>query len=125
MKKTRKTPYFEVDFKQRLEQSQTATNAVRLPRLGFQQYRVYDIEKPKKESAVPNGLYGINGQQIGRGIRKGPINIVTSSYNSGHPIFWIVDEWFGPSYTVRWLKPKHVTFLQLKGHRVEEVNRPE
>jgi hypothetical protein len=33
VQKNRKTPRFEVDFKQRLEQQRTANNAVRLPRL--------------------------------------------------------------------------------------------
>jgi hypothetical protein len=118
--KNQSSPRFEVDFKTRLKQQCEATNAVRLPRLGYQEYRVYDIEEPK-DKVARNGWYGVNGQQIGRVIRNSPINIVTSSYNSGKSTFWIIDKWSAPSYKVKWLKPKQATLLRLKGHRVEEI----
>ena len=120
VQKNSKTPRFEVDFKQRLEQQRTATNAVRLPRLGFQQYRVYDIVE-KKDKDFLNGQYG---QHIGRGIRPGPITIVGGSslqYNFSQVWSILLDELHDPSYKVKWLKSKQVTFLRLKGHRVEEV----
>lgn len=112
MQKNSKTPRFEVDFKDRLKQQREAFNAVRLPRLGFQQYRIYDIEEAKDKQQL-NGLYG---QHIGRGIRQGPLSV---------NIMWI-DDLAGykmePSYTVKWLKPKHVTLLRIKGHRVEPAH---
>lgn len=121
MKKSRKIPYFEVDFKQRLEQSQTATNAVRLPRLGFQQYRVYDIVEVK-DKIILNNLYG----QYLRpgGLKKGPLTLVGSNFSNVQRWKIFIDELYDTHYKVKWLKPKHVTFLQLKGHRVEEVNKP-
>jgi hypothetical protein len=93
--------------------------AVRLPRLGFQQYRVYNVEEAKDKVQL-NGLYG---KRIGSNIKT-----VTQSYNSNH--HWthqlqiFIDDLAGkmePPYTVKWLKPKQATFLRLQGHRVEEV----
>jgi|LakMenEpi03Aug12_release.lakeMendotaPanAssembly.Ray.scaffolds.fasta_scaffold1914716_2 hypothetical protein len=119
VQKTSKTPRFEVDFKQRLEQQREAVDAVRLPRLGFQQYRIYDIEEAKDKQQL-NGLYG---QHIGHGIRQGPLSV-----NAGSSTHWtyrlqiFIDDLAGrmePSYTVKWLKPKHATLLRMKGHRVE------
>jgi hypothetical protein len=117
VKNNSKTPRFDVDFKQRLEQQREAVDAVRLPRLGFQQYRIYDIEEAKDKQQL-NGLYG---KRIGSNIKT-----VTQSYNSNH--HWthqlqiFIDDLAGkiePSYTVKWLKPKHATLLRMKGHRVE------
>ena len=119
MKKSSTTPHFEVDYKTRLEQQRTANNAVRLPRLGFQQYRVYNVEEAKDKVQL-NGLYG---KRIGSNIKT-----VTQSYNSNH--HWthqlqiFIDDLAGKMespYTVKWLKPKQATLLRLKGHRVEEV----
>ena len=118
MKKNSKTPHFEVDYKTRLEQQRTATNVVRLPRLGFQQYRVYDIVE-KKDKDFLNGQYG---QLVGRGISPGPITIAGGSFlqhNFSQVWSILLDELEDPSYTVKWLKPKHVTLLRMKGHRVE------
>jgi hypothetical protein len=139
MKKSQ-NPRFEVDFKARLKQSQEASNAVRMPRLGYAIYRVYDIE-PKKDKVALNSQYG---QHIGRAIRPGPMNILygsvgtgKSSYNIktlklrqsrtaqiyGHQITWAFFDdlapLFDPVYNLVWLKPKHVTLLRMKGHRVE------
>jgi len=132
--KNRKTPRFDVDYKQRLEQSRTASDAVRMPRLGYAQYRVYDVET-KKDKVAPNSQYG---QHIGRGIRPGPMNIsygsgpsrksshnVTRHYNNSNwqKLMWAfideIESFSQPAYDVRWLKPKHVTLLELKGYRVE------
>jgi hypothetical protein len=114
--KNRKTPRFDVDYRERLEQQRTANNAVRLPRLGYALCRVYDIEE-RKEVSVPNfnGVY----------IKSGPVYNITRQYNSGNwqQVLWaFVDElesrtW--PAYEVKWLKPKHATVLRMKGHRVE------
>ena len=117
MLQNRKTPRFDVDYKQRLEQSRTATNAVRLPRLGYAQYRVYNIEGKKDKKAL-NSLYG---QHIGRGLRTGPISIV---YNNKVSFEWlIIDESTSAEllYQVRWLKSKQATLLRLQGHCVEEI----
>lgn len=129
MKNPSKNPRFEVDYKERLQQSRDASNAVRLPRLGYIRYRVYEIRKQKDKTAL-NSQYGI--QRIGRGIRKGTISpIITSIQNSGrsiyHPSSTVIqiyldelNELFDPPHVVKWLKPKHATALRLKGHRVEE-----
>ena len=123
MLKNRKTPRFEVDYKQRLEQSRTASNAVRMPRLGYAQYRVYDIEEKNKHSASKTVLtsnYGL----VGTG--KSSYN-ATRQYNSGNwqQVLWVfIDELESqtePAYKVKWLKSKQATLLRLQGHRVEEV----
>jgi hypothetical protein len=114
VQKNRKTPRFEVDYRERIEQSRTASNAVRLPRLGYAQYRVYDI-KERKEVSVPNfnGVY----------IKSGPVY----KYNNGNlpPSLWaFIDELeskIEPPHQVKWLKPKQATLLRLQGHRVEKV----
>lgn len=126
MKKSQ-TPRFEVDFQSRIKQSKEATNAVRMPRLGYALYRVYDIEKPK-DKALLNSTYGL---------RKGPMNVVGGSVGTGKSYYNIISQYNSnwqqvlwafidelesktePPYDVRWLKPKHVTLLQMKGHRVE------
>ena len=104
MLKNCKTPRFDVDYRERLEQSRTASNVVRLPRLGYAQYRVYDIEE-KKEVSVPN----FNGRYNGR----------------WQQVLWaFIDELESQTETphqVKWLKPKQATLLRLQGHRVEEV----
>lgn len=92
VQKNSKTPRFEVDFKQRLEQQREAVDAVRLPRFGFQQYRIYDIEEVKDKQQLNN-------------------------FSQVWSI--LLDELENPSYTVKWLKPKHATLLRMKGHRVE------
>lgn len=107
MKKSQ-TPRFEVDFKQRLEQQRTATDAVRLPRLGYKQYRIYEDE-PKKDKVALNSQYG---------------NLVSSARSSSYLTLWniIFDELSPksePRYKVKWLKEKQATLLRLKGHRVE------
>lgn len=121
VKKCPKTPRFEVDYKTRLEQQQTAINAVRLPCLGFRQYRVYDLKKSKHKVTF-NNLYAQS--QVARGIRKGQITIAGGSavlYPASQVWTIFLDELTDPPYKVKWLRPKHVTFLQLQGHRVEEV----
>ena len=127
MLKNRKTPRFEVDYKQRLEQSRTASDAVRLPRLGYELYRVYDIEKPKGVSkGTLNGTYG----SVGTGKSSYTMNTLNSRqsgktqvYGSQILLAW-VDELESQTETphqVKWLKPKQATLLRLQGHRVEEV----
>jgi hypothetical protein len=114
VKKISRIPRFEVDFKTRLKQSRKASDAVRLPRLGYSLYRVYDIEKPKET----------------KGVRLGPVSIISNGSNTGNvyyqqwqQVLWaFVDEFESctePPYQVRWLKPKHATMLRMKGHRVE------
>jgi hypothetical protein len=120
--KNRKTPRFDVDYQERLEQQRTANNAVRLPRLGYALCRVYDIEE-KKEVSVPNfnGVY----------IKSGPVYNTTRQYNNGNlpPSLWaFIDElesrtW--PAYEVKWLKPKQATLLRMRGHRVEPAAQGE
>ncbi len=113
MLKNRKTPRFDVDYQERLEQQRTANNAVRLPRLGYALCRVYDIEE-RKEVSVPNfnGVY----------IKSGPVTLHCNNGNWQQVLWAFIDElesrtW--PAYEVKWLKPKHATVLRMKGHRVE------
>ena len=118
MKNRSQTPRFDVDYRERLEQQRTANNAVRMPRLGYSQYRVYDVEKTK-EVSVPNfnGVY----------IKSGPVYNTTSQYNNGNlptSLWAFIDELESQTETphqVKWLKPKQATLLRLQGHRVEEV----
>ena len=116
--KNRKTPRFEVGYQERLEQSRTASNAVRMPRLGYALYRVYDVEE-RKEVSVPN----FNGTYI----KSGPVYNTTRQYNSGNwqQVLWaFIDELESQTETphqVKWLKPKQATLLRLQGHKVEEV----
>jgi hypothetical protein len=94
-----------------------------MPRLGYAQYRVYDIEEKNKHSASKTVLtsnYGL----VGTG--KSSYN-ATRQYNSGNwqQVLWaFVDELESrtePAYEVKWLKSKQATLLRLQGHRVEEV----
>ena len=118
MKNRSQTPRFDVDYRERLEQKQTATDAVRMPRLGYALYRVYDIEE-RKEVSVPN----FNGVYIKSG-GKSSYN-ATRQYNSGNwqQVLWaLIDELeseIKPAYEVKWLKPKQATLLRVRGHRVE------
>lgn len=120
MKNLSSTPRFEVDYKERLAQAKIS----RLPRLGFRQYRVYDIVE-KKDKATLNGSYV---QHIGRGIRTGPLffHIAGGKYlqYTINQTWLIIDELkskLEPAHNVQWLKPKQATLLRLKGHRVEEI----
>lgn len=117
---------FEVDFQERLAQSRTATDAVRLPRLGYQQYRVYETEKKPDKDAV-NSLYGKQSQgRALRGIAPGPITLLGgSSINYLYPTMYkiFIDDIEikrEPKHTVKWLKPKQATLMRVKGIRVEE-----
>ena len=121
---------FEVDFKTRLAQREAANNTVRLPRLGYALYRVYDIVE-KKDKETINGLYGsgstgkssitmnmVKSRQTGK---NQPLHYFQTLYTYQvivDNIFTALDE----SYKVKWLKPKHVTLLELKGHRVEPTD---
>ena len=121
MKNNSKTPRFDVDFKQRLEQQRTATDAVRLPRMGYELYRIYVIEEVKDKQQL-NSSYG---QYVGRGITPlTGINRQTSkSQANWQQVLWaFIDEMeskIEPAYEVRWLKPKQATLLRMRGHRVE------
>jgi hypothetical protein len=119
------SPRFDVDFQTRIKQSKEATNAVRMPRLGYALYRVYELNTEKNKLSL-NSSYGL---------RKGPINVVGSPYTmtvsnfrqtskvSWQQLAWAfiddIESLSEPAYDVRWLKSKHVTLLQMKGHRVE------
>jgi hypothetical protein len=97
------THRFEVDYKERLEQSRTASNAVRLPLHGYKLYRIYDIKETKIVDVKASGSVKNN--------------------NNWQQILWAwVDEFeskIEPAYDVRWLKPKKATLLRMRGHRVE------
>lgn len=120
MKNNSKTPRFEVDYKTRLEQQRTATDAVRLPRMGYELYRIYVIEETKDVSA-PN----FNGVYINSG-GKSSYN-TTRQYNSGNwqqALWALIDEMESktePAYEVKWLKPKQATLLRMRGHCVESA----
>ena len=132
---------FEVSLEDRLKQRDDANNAVRMPKLGFKQYRVYDTEtkteyetyqtfpstRPRgtRVTSLPSGSVPLVGPQA--------LNIVSSGRNIGKSKFainqlygrmakqWLTDITYMPTSKVKWLKPKHVTLLKLKGHRVEEL----
>ena len=111
VQKNSKTPRFEVDYKTRLEQQRTANNAVRMPKLGYRQYRVYEKNK---------SVFG----QVYKGLKLGPLSVIGgSSLQHNFSQVWsiLLDELCDPSYKVKWLKSKQATLLRLKGHRVEEV----
>lgn len=119
------THRFEVDYKTRLKQSREASNAVRLPRMGYKLYRVYVIEEPKGVSkGTLNSTYG----SIGTG--KSSYNMtVSKSRQSGktlvhwQQVLWAfideVETKIEPAYEVKWLKPKQATLLRMRGHCVE------
>lgn len=120
MKKT-KIFRFEVDFKTRLEQQRTAKNTMRLPKLGYAPYRVYEIKETKGVSkGALNSVYGTGGKssyamtiaksrQTGKSQWQQVIIDYMSLLNSLEP----------SQYEVRWLKEKQATVLRLQGHRVE------
>ena len=122
---------FEVDYKQRLNQSKNATNAVRLPRLGYARYRVYDIE-PQSQCEQQTHTMTLNKN---RGMSTGPVSVVSAGRSVGKSTFlkYCLTSYTLYSaltinqpvpekpHTVKWLKPEEVTMLQLKGHKVESV----
>jgi hypothetical protein len=125
------THRFEVDYKERLEQSKQASNAVRLPRLGYKQYRIYKENDRPDKSAI-NSTYGaVSGSSS---LKYSSLQITTLKYRSmqqstysrgvGKSIYWnIMDEFFvkvPEKYEVKWIKPKQATLLRLQGKRVEE-----
>ena len=122
MKQLSKTPRFEVGLHTRLEQKRKATDVVRLPRLGYAPYRVYEIEKKNKHGMSKGTLNSMYGS-VDTGKSSYTMN-VQKSRQSGktnwQQILWaVIDELSVPQYEVRWLKSKQATLLRLKGHRVE------
>jgi len=102
------THRFEVDYQERLKQSREASNAYRLPRLGYKLYRVYVI-KEKKELPPSYTMSVSKGRQ-------------TSKSNYQQVLWALIDELetkIEPAYEVKWLKPKQATLLRMRGHRVE------
>ena len=102
------TTRFEVEYKERLEQSRKAKNIHRLPRLGYAPYRVYEIEKKKE--------YTQSTITVSKSRQSGKSN--------WQQIFWDymindVNSTITPQYEVRWLKTKQATLLRLQGHKVE------
>lgn len=95
---------FEVDYRERLKQSREASNAYRLPRLGYELYRIYVIEEKKEYTQSTFGLS--KGRQ-----------------SNWQQVLWaFIDELetkIEPAYEVKWLKPKQATVLRMRGHRVE------
>lgn len=119
MKKSSKNPRFEVDFKTRLAQQHAAKNTVRLPKLGYAPYRVYEIKEKKAVSKVTlNGVYGYS---------NGGKSFYTKSRQTGKSQWQqvivdyleLLDSLDFQQYEVRWLKEKQATVLRLQGHRVE------
>lgn len=123
MKKSQ-TSRFEVDYKERLEQRRTATNAVRIPRLGYALYRVYEIREKLEIKSF--NLYS-SGIRTGKSVFNKNASIPTQPTTA---IQWqkVFDKYLEAiakfeesrnSYEVKWLKEKQATLLRLKGHRVE------
>lgn len=106
------THRFDVDYKERLKQSRKASNAYRLPRLGYELYRIYVIEEKKE----PVGMSASTLNIAMSGRRAGKTYAMTQQLLT----FWM-DEYFkyDAAYEVKWLKPKQTTLLRMRGHRVE------
>ena len=129
MKKNTKTPHFEVDFKQRLEQQRQAKNTVRLPKLGHAPYRVYEIEKKNKQEMSNHTLNSIYGTGTGG---KSSYNIAVQKSRQSSKSNWQQTLWdyinnnldviVPRQYEVRWLKPKQATVLRLQGYTVEPTS---
>lgn len=106
--KKQSTPRFDVSIFSRLQQAEESRKKL----LGYEQYRVYDIVKLE----IPKGTPTYTG------IKRGNISFVSSK-----KVWYLVDDlenWVwqtNQNFKVQWLKPKHVTFLKLKGHRVEKI----
>jgi len=105
------THRFEVDYKQRLEQSRTASNAVRLPRLGYKLYRIYVIEEPKKESS--------HTMTVSKSRRAKDASRRAFCQQVLLALINELETEIEPAYEVKWLKPKQTTLLRMHGHRVE------
>jgi hypothetical protein len=107
-------PRFEVDLATRLKQSREATNAVRLPRLGYKQYKIYEPEENKDKTTL-NNQYGVlkNRPSYSSGY---DLNYVCSIIYRIHPDDFVTV----PKFKVEWLKPKQATLLRLQGKKVEE-----
>ena len=103
------THRFDVDYKERLKQRQEASNAYRLPRLGYELYRIYAIEEPKEYKSFTMTVS--KGRQSGK-----------TQANWQQVLWAFIDEFESkttPPYEVKWLKPKQATLLRMRGHRVE------
>ena len=129
MKKNMKTLHFEVDFKQRLEQQRRAKNIVRLPKLGYAPYRVYEIEKKNKQGMSKHTLNSVYGTSSG-GKSSYNKTVQKSRYHSKtnwQQILWDyinnnLDVIVPRRYEVRWLKEKQATLLRLQGYTVEPTS---
>jgi hypothetical protein len=119
------THRFEVGYKERLEQSRKAKNIVRLPRLGYAPYRVYEIKKKNKHGMSKGTLNSMYGS-AGTGKSSYTMTVQKSRQSSKtnwQQIIWdyidAIETLSVPQYEVRWLKSKQATLLRLQGHRVE------
>jgi hypothetical protein len=96
-------PRFEVDYQERIKQSREASDAVRLPLLGYELYRIYDIKMKKIVDVNASGS--------------------VKTYTTRQQIDWAwvdkMESYKQPAYDVRWLKPKKATLLRMRGHHVE------
>lgn len=125
---------FEVSLDQRLKQQKDACDAYRMPRLGYVKYLVFPI--PEKIETVdyvfPNvpvrSVTSPYAQSVGR---YGQLSIYAAGMSTGKSQIFATKQFqstlYGISDTIaarvglaktKWLKPKHVTVLELKGHRV-------
>lgn len=108
---------FEVDFKTRLAQRDAANNAVRLPRLGYALYRVYDIVKTDYKRKL-NFTYGSKNNSTSSVFRNRGVSTIQFYKYIIDDLLLTIEK----PYKVKWLKPKHVTVLRMKGHRVEPTD---
>lgn len=118
------THRFEVEYKERLEQSRRAKEMNLLPRVGYAPYRVYEIEKKNRHGMSKHTLNSVYGS-VGTGKSSYNMTVPKSrqSINSYQQVIWdymnLLDALSPPQYEVRWLKSKQATLLRLQGHRVE------
>lgn len=106
---------YEIDYKQRLNQSKQSKNQRQKSALGFSLYRVY---KPSDFKGVPKiQLNLIYGRSLGK-----TYNILKSRAARDLQSYIINDTYFVTRYEKKWLKESQATLLRLQGHKVEPLN---
>jgi len=102
-----------IGFKKRIEQRKVAIDSVRMPFLGFKSYNVYPVIENSVDvaSSIQYGQYSVSN-----GIKAGTI------FNIGPGYYPNIKVTYPPMHETKWLKPKHVTLLRIKGHKVELAN---
>lgn len=101
---------YEIDYKQRLNQSKQSKNQIQKSALGFSLYRVCKPSVPSKIQL--NLIYG-------RSLRK---TYIKSRSLKDLQSYIINDTYFVTRYEKKWLKESQATLLRLQGYTVEPLN---